>query len=650
MAPKLMLCNCAETMTLDAAKIGAASGLTCSKIHTGLCTHQSGDLAQAMAEGDVVVACQQETPVFEGIADDLGCDTPLAVDIRDRAGWADGAGDATPKIAALLADALLVKPPAKTYDITSLGACLIIGRAQAAFAAADQLSAYLAVTVLLEDATEQPLAGAREIDVLHGRLRSAKGALGNFELGFDALAQTTPVGRGALEFTSPRDGGRSRCDIILDLSGNPPLFPAHQKREGYLRADPGDPLAVGRAVLAASHLTGTFEKPLYIRFEEHLCAHSRAGQTACTRCLDLCPTGAIQPAGEHVAIDPDICAGCGACAAVCPSGAASYDDPPAAHLFERLRTLSDSYISAGGKNLSLLVHDAHGREMISLSARFGRGLPVPSIPLELSELSVFGHTEALVALACGFTQVDILTSPHSEREALGAQIALAEAIAGEPRIALLDISDPDALSDHLFAQTSQAALGGAILPLGGRREATRLAARALRGEAVLELPEGAPYGAVLVDAEACTLCLACASLCPPGALSDDPDNPKLTFKEDACLQCGLCVGVCPENAITLKPQLNLTDAALQEVVLREEEPYPCVECGRPFGVRSTIERIVEKLENNHSMFTNSDNAKLIRMCDDCRIQAQYHSDAQPFAAAPRPRVRTTDDYLDDKET
>jgi len=119
--------------------------------------------------------------------------------------------------------------------------------------------------------------------------------------------------------------------------------------------------------------------------------------------------------------------------------------------------------------------------------------------------------------------------------------------------------------------------------------------------------------------------------------------PQLRFQEDACLQCGLCVSVCPEDAISLRPRLNLADDALTHKVLNEEEPYACIECGKPFGVRSTVERIVGKLEGRHSMFTNSDNARLIRMCDDCRVRAQYHSDAAPFAGGPRPKIRTAED-------
>ena len=120
-------------------------------------------------------------------------------------------------------------------------------------------------------------------------------------------------------------------------------FRAADLRDGYLRADPGDPAAVLRAVLKARDLTGTFDKPRYIYFTEDLCAHSRSKIVGCRRCLDLCPTGAITPAGDHVAIDAHICAGCGQCAAACPTGAASYALPPSDALLRKLRTLLSAY-------------------------------------------------------------------------------------------------------------------------------------------------------------------------------------------------------------------------------------------------------------------------------------------------------------------
>src|SRR5256714_5865163 len=168
----------------------------------------------------------------------------------------------------------------------------------------------------------------------------------------------------------------SRCALIVDLSGGTPFFPAHDLRDGYLRAAPASPAAVLTAVLKARDLVGGFDKPRYIAFTEALCAHSRSKIVGCRRCLDLCPTGAIAPAGDHVAIDPNICAGCGQCAAVCPTGAAAYALPPAATLLRKLRALLTAYREAGAARPIVLLHDEpHGAALIDALARHGGGLP-----------------------------------------------------------------------------------------------------------------------------------------------------------------------------------------------------------------------------------------------------------------------------------
>ncbi|WP_424972402.1 4Fe-4S binding protein [Dinoroseobacter sp. S76] len=651
MSKTLLLCDCLGSQSVDADALSEATGMGCSKVHTGLCMHQTETLAQAIATGETVVACAQETQLFEELADDLGVEAPLTLDLRDRAGWSDEGAQAGPKMAALVADALIEAPATPAVDISSAGQCLVLGRPEVAVAAAEQLAEHLSVTVLLDGAEDLPLH--RGFDVVVGKLRKASGSLGQFAVTIDALQQVQPGGRGAFALTPAQDGARTECDLILDLRGDAPLFPAPEKRDGYLRADPGAPNLVAGAVLAASHMVGTYEKPLYVGLTQPLCAHSRAGQEACRNCLDICPTGAISPDGDHVTIDPMICAGCGACAALCPSGAITAQDPPVPYLMRRAGAMVQAYTKAGGVAPRLLVHDAgHGAEMIALAARFGRGLPADVIPMSLEKVSGFGHAEALGALASGFAAVDVLIAPTTEREALEREVALANALSDQPRMGLIDVADPDALSDHLYGAEVAANTAQPVLPMGDRRQITRLAAKALHGaesDVVLPLPESAPYGAVLVNTDSCTLCLSCVSLCPSGALTDNPDMPQLKFQEDACLQCGLCANICPEKAITLAPQFNLGDSALSEVVKHEEEPAACIECGALFGVKSTIEKIVEKLEGKHHMFANSDAAKMIRMCDDCRVNAQFHSENNPFAGGERPKPRTTADYYSDRK-
>jgi hypothetical protein len=45
------------------------------------------------------------------------------------------------------------------------------------------------------------------------------------------------------------------------------------------------------------------------------------------------------------------------------------------------------------------------------------------------------------------------------------------------------------------------------------------------------------------------------------------------------------------------------------------------------------------------MYQDSGATDRIRMCDDCRVIVQFEATDNPLAAGPRPKTRTTDDYL-----
>jgi len=149
---------------------------------------------------------------------------------------------------------------------------------------------------------------------------------------------------------------------------------------------------------------------------------------------------------------------------------------------------------------------------------------------------------------------------------------------------------------------------------------------------------------VTLDVEGCTLCLACVAACPTGALSDDPERPFLGFTEDSCVQCGLCQRTCPEKVITLEPRIDFTNAARDRRELKSEEPFACIRCAKPFGVKSSIERILTKLGGKHWMYAENAAIDRMRMCADCRVIVQSESKLDPYAGPPRPRVQTTEDF------
>ena len=654
---KILLCDCEGSIRTDPARMCDACPGT-EKVHSSLCRSEGEALGAALTAGPVIVACAQEEARFAETADDLGVDTLAGtVDIRDRALWSEEGADAAPKIAALLAEATRPGRAAGSVDVESEGVCLVYGAASVAVPAAEALSGGLTVTVMLTDTDDLALPWDADFEVMRGTVRTARGTLGAFALVADAVAPMIPGGRGAPRFEAPRDGGKSGCDIILDLSGKAPLFPAHGTRDGYLRADPGDPLAVAALIPQAIALVGTFEKTLYIDFHADLCAHSRSGQPGCTRCLEVCPTGAITSAGDTVAIDPLVCAGCGGCSAVCPSGAAEYTLPRGDDARMRMEAMLTAYADAGGAAPRILIHDEReGRGAIAMAARYGRGLPATVIPFAVNEVTQAGHDLMIAAFGMGAGQVAVHMPTRLRREgeagSLDGQVALTRAMLdgagiGGARLIVIESDDPDALTEALYAEAPATPTREPISPLGDKRTATRLSIAAIgSGAAPFGLPAGAPYGDVIVNEGACTLCLACVSQCPVGALLDNPDKPQLRFRESACLQCGICEATCPENAITLEPRFDPANAAREPRILHEDEPALCIECARPFGSRATIERIVEKLGGAHWMFDNPERTRVIRMCEDCRVGAVFRQGDNPFQRGEKPPVRTTEDYLE----
>jgi ferredoxin len=623
--------------------------------------------ALSKQEGPLMVACTQEIALFDEVAGNDGRTSAITyANIREHAGWSRDAASAGPKMIALLAAAAEVMPSVPMVSIESEGVVLIYGRDEQAIEAGNLLKDNLDVTVLLRAPGEVAAPANTEFPVAKGTIRSAKGCLGSFELLVDDFATPAPSSRRSLAFGASRNGAQSQCDVILDLSGGAPLFSAFDLRDGYLRADPSDPVAVLKGVLRARDLVGTFEKPRYITFDNDLCAHSRSRIVGCKRCLDLCPTGAIVPAGNHVAIDAHICAGCGQCAAVCPTGAASYAMPPTDTLQRKLRALLTTYHKAGGKNAIVLVHDErHGEDLINALARYGDGLPANALPLTVNEVAQVGLELIAAAFAYGASAVRFLLRGKARHDSNGLTrtIALAEPILvglgfGPGRVQTIETDDPDTLGSALFAipQMLAAPRPATFMPSGDKRSVLRFALRELHGAApapvdVVPLPQHAPFGKVEVDVAGCTLCLACVSACPTGALRDDHERPVLRFSEDACVQCGLCQATCPEKVITLKPQLDFRAATAPACILKEEQPFCCIRCGKPFGVRSTIERVAAKLQGRHWMYQGdaANRLDVIKMCDDCRVAVVTEQDFNPYGSPPRAPVRTTEDYLLERE-
>jgi ferredoxin len=662
----ILICSCEDTMRLDAAAIRRGCRNSEISEFRQLCRAQLDHFRNAAkAEGSLVVGCTQEAPLFGEEAEGRSGKMDF-VNLRETGGWSVEGIKAGPKMAALLAAA---SEPAPAYPFVALksdGVILIYGRDEVAVEAGQLLADHLDVTVMITKPAQVAPPAKTSFPIVKGTIRNANGHLGSFELAIDDYALPRPSSRGALVFEAPRNGLTSRCDLVLDLSGGTPLFPAHDLRDGYLRADSRDPTAMLRSVLKARDLVGNFDKPKHVNFTADICVHSRSKLTGCHRCLDLCPTSAITPDGDHVKINAEVCAGCGQCAAACPTGAATYALPPADTLLHKLRAMLLTYREAGGANAIVLFHDnQHGSPLIDALARHGDGLPAVVLPFAVNEVTQVGLEAVAASFAYGAAGVRFLlrAKPLHDVAGLSQSVAMADAIVAGlgfsgQRVSTIETDDPDALGEVLRTIEPAPAVEQAATfkTVGKRSDLLRFALHELHRVApaptdVIALPEGAPLGAVNVNVEGCTLCLSCVSICPTGALRDDPERPVLKFVEDACVQCGLCQSTCPEKVITLKPQIDFRAARAPALIIKEEEPALCIRCNKPFGVKSTIEKIAAKLEGRHWMYPAGDRRlDAVRMCADCRVITMSEQQFDPLKEIPvRAPPRTTDDYLRERK-
>ncbi|HEY0837157.1 MAG TPA: 4Fe-4S binding protein [Azospirillum sp.] len=362
------------------------------------------------------------------------------------------------------------------------------------------------------------------------------------------------------------------------------------------------------------------------------CGHSRFGQTGCTRCMDVCPEGAISSIAQSIALNPSACRGCESCVAACPSGAMRLvepdDDPSPALLALRGR------LASGGATV-LVVHGAgYGEDLLNAVETEAGGLPDGTVRVALPRLGAFDIEALLLALAWGAGAVRVVFGRGDRGLTAGLErtLEVADAVVaglglGGGRFGIIEEDDPWVLGERLRAVTivpapPSAGMDGDVPFRAWPRAALfqtvdRLRRHGTEATEAVALPPGAPFGAVEVDAARCTLCYGCARACPTGALLTSSGTPRLGFVERLCIQCGLCRATCPERAVSFVPRLALDASAAEPRVLKEDEVLACLRCGAPVGPRSMVEKM-ESMLAGHPNFSAPGATDALRRCERCR--------------------------------
>ena len=545
----------------------------------------------------------------------------------------ESGADGRARAAALAGLKLDEAEPAGIVGFVSHGRCLVIGEEREALDFAHRVAGEIDCVVAARSDGPPEEAGIVEgIRTVRGGRPVIAGALGDFEVKLVSGAGERTLG----QMVAPPV---ERFDLVVDL-GRTPVLQQAMKPLGYY--SPGvDEAQREQVIEVLPEMRGEFEKPKYFNYNPEICAHGRNGKPGCTRCIEACPAEAIVSSGETVRVNPYLCQGGGVCATACPSGAMTYAFPMVRDLLDALRRLLADYRAAGGGAGALLFYD--GASAAGLAADLAASMPEHVLPVEVEEIGSVGMDAWLACLAYGAEAVWLLASdrtPPQVLEAVQDQLLTARTIlAGmgfDERCVGLVNGDQPALALQAVAARPRNPLrtpASFAAPPADKRGTLRLAlqhlqAQASPGKRSVNLPAGAPFGEVRVDAAACTLCMSCVSACPTHALQDGRGLPQLNFREWNCVQCRLCERTCPEDAVRLQPRF-LYDAELRERprVLHEEQPVCCIACGKPFTTRAMLEKVNRKLEG-HWMFQDDAARRRLQMCEDCRVRDMFTAEAR----------------------
>ena len=318
------------------------------------------------------------------------------------------------------------------------------------------------------------------------------------------------------------------------------------------------------------------------------------------------------------------------------------------------RACSPTYREAGGARAIVLLHDEpHGAPLIEALARHGDGLPANVLPLAVNEVTQVGLEAVAAAFAYGASALRFLTArqaaprrrralPRRSRSPNRSWPASASARAASPP------SRPTIRSRSATSLRAIDAADGAPRPAAfhaGRREARRAAACAARtascGAGAGRYRARCPRARRSARSSSTSRAARFASRASP------PARPARcpTIRSARCCaspRMPACSAGCarrraPRRSSRLKPQLDFRAATARARVLKEEEPFCCIRCGKPFGVKSSVERVAAKLEGKHWMFQNSaKRLDVIKMCADCRVIAMTEENFDPFGAPARP--------------
>ena len=346
-----------------------------------------------------------------------------------------------------------------------------------------------------------------------------------------------------------------------------------------------------------------------------------AAPDGCEQCVSSCPHGALEEDGDRILVNRAQCQSCGVCVSVCPQRAVEFPGSSPEELEAQLSSLLDRRDGPSAKAVAFVCDNG--------SAPNGPGW----LPIKVPCLSMVSAGAILETLARGGEAVSLLSCGEGCRQGLADAVAGRVDFCGQVLELLGDPAGKDRVQLMIGSETERAKPAASLPPLPGdpnskpptlfgkgvaARAVNDIAARFGMKDLILEHPHS-PLGLVEVDAQACTVCGACAAGCPTGALSYDQrsDGVDLSFDPTLCTACERCVAVCPEvasDAIRLDRTTDRSRLAQGRRTVCSDIETRCVSCGGPVAPLAMLRRIASLLGEEEADLAE----EMSRYCLSCR--------------------------------
>lgn len=648
----VFLCNCRSTLTVEAERLAGVASLVTVASEPEKEIAEFARLADEQDVENVIIGCCASPELFE---EALGARRLSFVDLKGQCfGPHKEPGEAHGKALRMISGAMVraLRKKDVTHNLLKVGGRVLIYTDSAlGLELAEKLKELEEITIVATPGA----AGFDELPgwkVSRGAIGAIAGRLGNF------LVTVQP-------YQEPDARPRAAFDVAVDqvvLLAKEEL-PYLQGRTGIHVIPPSGNGTLQNAAQQVLDHVGLFHKPEHLSYDTKACAGGAAGMQTCGRCLPACPYGAIARDGGNelrVVVDHLTCEGCGACAAVCPTSALRFTEPSPAEIYGQLAGyLADppaprgdgaaAQGDAGAPPVVVFHCEQKGRQVLAEAG--SRPIPYSAavLPVEVPCTRYVSEALMLEALSMGAGGVALLgceNCPNGERELLLEKLEFAQLVLntfglGGERVRLFTADEGGEAEAVAALDRFAGEVGPTPCKSGGkppRRTGNReIVADAIRGFIAhtgkepggIKVPEGQPYGYVEIKDSGCTLCRACANVCPTHAFKFDEAEQVLSFKHINCVACGMCEKSCPENVITLKAELYLESQALDYMTVVEDESVDCAKCGKPYINRRALEAIEAKVLNLESLLDtfSGERRGLLRMCPDCRaVSAMWDVD------------------------